>query len=73
MAEPDEKLRQNVFKCLDILLKITTVNKGALSESYINKSDFIDNIMFDNDPESCRKIIEVLLKMFCIGFIFFIR
>lgn len=73
MAEPDEKIKQNVFKCLDILLKITAVYKGAFSESYINKSDFIDKIMLDNNPESCKKIVEVLFKMFCIGFIFCIR
>lgn len=64
MAEPDENTRQNVFKCFDVLLKITAVYKGAFSESYINKSDFIDKIMFDDNPESCKKIMEVLFKYF---------
>lgn len=61
IAEPDEKTRLNVFKCLDILLKITAVYKGAFTESYINKSEFVDKIMLDNNSESCRKLLEVLV------------
>lgn len=64
IAEPDEKTRLNVFKCLEILLKITAVYKGIFSESYIKKNDFIDKIMSDNNQESCRKLLEVLLKIF---------
>lgn len=63
IAEPDEKTRISVFKCLDILLKITAVYKGAFTESYINKSEFIDKIMFDNNSESCGKLLEVLLQI----------
>lgn len=63
IAEPDEKTRLNVFKCLDILLKITAIYKGAFTESYINQSDYIDKMMFDNNTESCRKLLEVLLQV----------
>lgn len=59
IAEPDEKTRQNVFKCLNVLLRITAVYKGTLTETYINKTDFIDKIMFEDNPESCRKLLEV--------------
>lgn len=59
IAEPDEKTRQNVFKCLNILLRITAVYKGTFTENYINKTDFIDKIIYEDNPESCRKLLEV--------------
>lgn len=61
IAEPDEKTRLNVFKCLDILLKITAIYKGAFTKSYINQSDYIDKMMCDNNPESYRKLLEVFI------------
>lgn len=62
IAEPDEKIRLNVFKCLNILLKITAIYKGAFTESYINKPEFKNGIVCDNSPESCRKILEVFVQ-----------
>lgn len=61
IAEPNKTTRLHVFKCLDILIKITAVYKGAFTESYINKSEFIDKIMTDNSSESCGRLLEVLL------------
>lgn len=70
IAEPDEKIRLNVFKCLDILLKITAVYKGTFTESYINESEFIGKIMSNNNPESCIQLLEVVLQIFYDKFIF---
>lgn len=61
IAEPDEKTRQNTFKCLDILLKTTFVYKGVCADDYVNKLDFSVQVISDNNPESCRKLLEVLL------------
>jgi len=60
IAEPDLKIRLNVFKCLDVLLKITAVYKGTFTESYINESEFMDKILYSNKPESYSKLLEVL-------------
>jgi len=59
IAEPDEKTRLNVFKCLDILLKITAVYKGAITENYVNKSDFIEEILSDDSLKSCSNLLKV--------------
>lgn len=59
IAEPDEKIRLHVFECLNILLKITAIYKGAFTESYINKPEFNDGIVRDNSPESCKQVLEV--------------
>lgn len=60
IAEPNEKTRLNVFKCLDILIKITAVYKGAFTESFINESEFINKIMSNNNSDSCKTLLEVL-------------
>jgi len=70
IAEPDLKIRLNVFKCLDVLLKITAVYKGTFTESYINEAEFMDKILYSNNPESCRKLLEVLYKYSIINTFF---
>ncbi|XP_060857162.1 maestro heat-like repeat-containing protein family member 1 isoform X1 [Metopolophium dirhodum] len=63
IAEPDLKISLNVFKCLDVLLKITAVYKGTFTESYINESEFVDKILYSNKPESCRNLLEAIQKI----------
>lgn len=64
IAEPHDNTRMNVLKCLDILLKITAVYKGAFTEnSYISKSEFVHKMMSNNNPESCRKLLEVIIEI----------
>lgn len=60
IAEPDKKTRLIIFECLDILLKITYVYKGVNADNYVNKVDFSVQIISDNNPDSCRKLLEVL-------------
>ncbi|XP_050426216.1 maestro heat-like repeat-containing protein family member 1 [Adelges cooleyi] len=77
MGDPDEKTRLNVYKTLDILLRITAIYKGTFTESFIKESEFIDKIMSDHSTESYKLLLEAMQKIlepsdlpnFCIYFI----
>ncbi|XP_050527458.1 maestro heat-like repeat-containing protein family member 1 isoform X2 [Daktulosphaira vitifoliae] len=63
LGDPDEKIRINISKCLEVSLKITAVYKGTFTEIYIKDSKFIDKIMSENNPNSYDMLFETIKKI----------